>query len=62
MTAYYESLGDNNALQLNDLTMKTVMLMALTQPSRSADLVSLNLIQRNYTPEGVTFTPTRLVK
>ena len=62
MTTYLEALGDNDKLQINDLTMKTVMLMALTRPSRSADLASLNLEQRRYSPEGVTFAPTKLAK
>ncbi len=45
-------------LSMNDLTCKTVMLMALTRPARSADLTSLSL----YSPEGVTFAPTKLAK
>ena len=38
------------------------MLMALTRPSRSADLVGLNVEYMRYSTEGVTFTPTRLAK
>ena len=62
VTTYLESLGDNDTLQINDLTMKTVMLMALTRHARSADLEGLNLDQRRYSPEGVTFVPTKLAK
>ena len=62
VTAFIETLGDNNTMHLNDLTYKTVMLMALTRPFRSADLASLSLNQRKYSPEGVTFVPTKLAK
>ena len=40
---------------------KVVMLLALTRPSRSADLAGLDLIRR-YLPEGVLFAPTKLAK
>ena len=46
----------------SDLTHKTAMLLALTSPSRSADLVGLRLDKRKYSPESVTFMPTCLVK
>ena len=36
--------------------------MALTRPSRSADLANLDLRFRRYLPEGVTFQPTKLAK
>ena len=62
VTAYLEALGANDKLHLDDLTHKTAMLMALTRPSRSADLSGLNLDQKRYSPEGVTFTPTKLAK
>ena len=45
-----------------DLTHKTVMLLALTRSSRSADLSKLNLRFRRYLPERVTFQPTQLAK
>ena len=38
------------------------MLMALTRPSRSADLSKLNICYRTYTAKGVTFQPTHLSK
>ena len=63
VTAYLESLGENHQMHnINDLSHKLVMLMALTRPSRSADLVGLNVEYMRYSPEGVTFTPTRLAK
>ena len=62
VTAYIETQGDNDSLSLADLTHKTVMLLALTRPSRSADLSQLDLRFRRYLPEGVTFQPTKLAK
>ena len=62
MTRYIESLGGNDSLSLAELTRKTVMLLALTRPSRSADLSQLHLKFRRYLPEGVTFQPTKLAK
>ena len=62
VTSYLVSRGANQNLSINDLTCKTVMLMALTRPSRSADLVNLNLDYRKFSPEGVTFMPTKLAK
>ena len=50
------------SLSLTDLTHKAVMLLALTRPSRSADLSQLNLIFRRYLHEGVSFQPTKLAK
>ena len=38
------------------------MLMALTRPSRSADLSQLSLHGKQYKPEGVAFIPTSLAK
>ena len=51
--------GANEALSLKQLSWKTAMLLALTRPSRSADL-SLN--GKRYKPDGVVFTPTSLAK
>ena len=62
VTTYLGNLGKNSSMSLQDLTGKTVMLMALTRPSRSADLSQLNLRFRRYLPEGVTFKPTKLAK
>ena len=38
------------------------MLMALTRPSRSADLTKLDLSRRSYSVDGVTFLPIALSK
>jgi hypothetical protein len=38
------------------------MLMALTRPSRSADIANLSLGHRKYSPEGVSFQPTQVAK
>ena len=62
VTSYIESLGETESLSLADLTHKTVMLMALTRPSRSADISQLDLRFRKFLPEGVSFQPTKLAK
>ena len=62
VTAYLDSLGDNADLDLPDLTMKLTIFMALTRPTRSSDLTSLDLRFRRYAPEGVVFKPTKLAK
>ena len=59
---YLKSLGPSSDLTLKKLTHKLVMLLALTRPSRSADLSSLSLARRRYSPEGVTFLPAALAK
>ena len=41
--SYLKSLSNNEGLTLRQLTLKTVMLLALTRPSRSADLSNLNI-------------------
>ena len=38
------------------------MLLALTRPSRSADLAVLQVDRCQFSPEGVTFLPAALVK
>ena len=62
VTSYIRSMGANNSLSLQRLTHKLAMLMALTRPSRSADLANLDLNHRTYSAEGVTFLPTVLSK
>ena len=59
---YLKGLGPTATLSLKSLTHKLVMLLALTRPSRSADLASLNLDRRRFSPEGVAFLPSRLAK
>ena len=61
VTGYIKSKGENKDIPLQDFTHKLAMLMALTRPSRSADLAKLNLDRRSYS-EGVTFIPMELVK
>ena len=62
MLRYFETLGPSSSLSLKLLTFKLVMLMALTRPSRSANLASLQLDRRRYKPEGVVFLPATLAK
>ena len=61
VTTYLDSLGENATLPLPVLTVthKTVMLLALTRPSQSADLSQLDLAGRRYLPEGVIFQSTK---
>ena len=59
---HLNSMGDNEGISLKHLTLKTVMLLALTRPSRSADLSQLDLKGRQYRPDGLTFLPTSLAK
>ena len=54
--------GANEALSLKQLSWKTAMLLALTRPSRSADLSQLSLSGKRYKPDGVVFAPTSLAK
>ena len=49
----------DQSLSLKELSLRTVMLLALTRPSRSADISKLNLKD---TPEGAVFTPAALAK
>jgi hypothetical protein len=62
VTAYLSSLGENRNLNLKVLTGKLTMLLALTRPCRSSDLVLLDLRYRKYTPEGVVFKRVGLSK
>ena len=59
---YIKDLGANKDLSLKHLTMKTVMLLALTRPSCSADLSKLYLQMRSFKSNGVVFRPTHLAK
>ena len=44
----YQIHGPNDRLPLQDLSHKLAMLMALTRPSRSADLANLDISRRTY--------------
>ena len=59
---HIRKLGPNKDLSLKQLTMKTVMLLALTRPSRSADLSKLDLHTRSFKSNGVVFRPLHLAK
>ena len=59
---YLKGLGPSSDLSLKQLTYKLVMLLALTRPSHSADLSSLSLARRRFSPEGVPFLPATLAK
>ena len=59
---FIKQLGTNPSLSLKWLSIKTAMLMALTRPSRSADLSKLDIRFRTYTAKGVIFQPTHLSK
>jgi len=56
---YLEGLGENQSLSLKALSWKLTMLLALTRPSRSADLSQLNLRRK---ADGVCFYPNVLAK
>ncbi len=62
VTAHINSMGENVTLSINDLTLKTVALLAFTRPSRSVDLAKLSRVHCKYSPEGVTFAPIALTK
>ena len=59
---FLKQLGTNPSLSLKWISIKTAMLMALTRPSRSADLSKLDMRFRTYTANGVIFQPTHLSK
>ena len=56
------AIGDNKELSLKRLSWKVTMLLALSRPSRSADLASLDLSRRVYKPDGVCFYSSALSK
>ena len=62
MLQYLKGLGPMATLNLKALTHKFVVLLALTRPSRSVDLASLDLDRRCFSPEGVAFLSPRLAK
>ena len=62
VTSHIDTMGENTVLSLQDLTQKLVMLLALTRPSRSADLSGLNLRFRKFLLEGVVFAAAELAK
>ena len=59
---HLESLGETKNLTLKLLTMKTVFLLAITRPSRSADLSQLDIERMKTGTNGITFLPASLAK
>ena len=58
--SYLKGLGKNDTLSLCLLTLKSVMLLALTRPARSVDFSKLDICARSFTEAGVTFKAQRL--
>ena len=56
------AIGNNESLSLRSLTLKTVMLLALTRPARSVDLSNLDILFRSFTRDGVTSKAQHLAK
>ena len=59
---YLENLGPSASLSLKPLTFTLTMLLALTRPSHSADMASLQIDHQQFSPEGVEFLPAALAK
>ena len=59
---HMESLGQSESLPLKAVTLKTVFLLAITRPSRSADLSQLDTSRMRSGVNGVTFLPSVLAK
>ena len=62
VTSYIATLGVNESLSLKMLSLKLVVLLALTRPSRSNDLSNLSLKAMRVLPDGVLFNPVCLSK
>ena len=62
MLNYIDTLGDNQTLSLKHLSWKVTMLLALSRPSRSADLSKLDISKWVYKPDGVCFYPSTMAK
>ena len=59
---HIRGLGANKDLSHKQLTLKTVILLALTRLSCLADLFKLNLQTRSFKSNGVVFRPIHLAK
>ena len=59
---FLEAAGEPANASLKALTHRTVFLMAITRPSRSADLSQLNIDRMKIQSNGVAFIPTVLAK
>ena len=62
MLTYLNEHKVDESMSLKQLTLRTVMLLALTNPSRLADLVKLNLTSHRNTPKGAVFLSVALAK
>ena len=60
--SYLKRLGKNDTLSLRLLTLKSVMLLALTRPARSVDLSKLDICAHSFKEAGVTFKAQHLSK
>ena len=59
---YLDSQGKQTPLSLKALTLRTAFLLAITRPSRSADLSQLNIIRIRSGAKGISFLPAPLAK
>ena len=62
VTSYITILGYNHSLSLKSLSLKLVVLLALTRPSKSSDLSNLSLKSMRILPDGLQFNPVCLSK
>ena len=58
----FRSKDPGSSLSLQDLMLRTAMLLVLTRLCIGADQAALDLNHRCYVPEGVVFKPTHLSK
>ncbi len=59
---FIRSLGNNESLSFKELTLKTVTLMVLSRPMRSADLAALEVDAMQKLADGMNFVPRHLSK
>ena len=59
---YLQSQGQSETLSLKMLTLKSVFLLAITRPARSADLSQLDTSRMRSDANGVSFLPSALAK
>ena len=62
VTRYITSMGENRSLSLKLLSLKLVVLLALSRPSRSHDLSNPDLRYIKLLPDGLQFKPSSLAK
>lgn len=55
VTIHISTLEDNRFLSLKSFSLKLVMLLALTRPSRSNDLSNLSIQHMKMLPDGMQF-------